>query len=164
MTRAPPRRTDVPRGLRSCRYWHWSPPSFRIGLCVVALDFLREGPFMYLGRTIVDSEGADFAKHLFDNGVSGHARAAHHLDASVGDPHQPFRYRYLSHRTLNGAERTRVQHVSAPVDHQFGLFQLDQIFGKHESNALVIDKRLAEAVTATGITSCNFVSAGGASV
>src|SRR3546814_9685089 len=54
----------------------------------VALDLLGQAPFMDFGRTVIDAEGADFPERLLDDGVAGHARPAHHLDAAVGDAKQ----------------------------------------------------------------------------
>src|SRR3546814_19330648 len=51
----------------------------------VALDLLREAPFVDLGRAVVDTESANLAEHLLDDRLVGDPRAAHHLDAAVGD-------------------------------------------------------------------------------
>ena len=62
----------------------------------VALDFLGQRPFVDFGRAVIDAEGADLAKGVFDDGLSGEAGASHHLHAAIGDPHQRFRYRHLA--------------------------------------------------------------------
>ena len=115
---------------------------------------------MDLGRAVVDAEGADFAEHLFDDGIAGDAGAAHHLHAAIGDAHQGFGHRNLGHRAFDRAELAGVEHARAPVDHQLGLLQVDQVLGQHEADAFVIDQWLAEGVAAAGIIAGDLVGAG----
>src|SRR3546814_18269168 len=74
----------------------------------VALNLLREAPFVDLGRAVVDTESANLAEHLLDDRLVGDPRAAHHLDAAVGDPHQCFGHCDLGHRAFDRSEERRV--------------------------------------------------------
>ena len=68
-----------------------------------------------------------------------------------GDPHQRLRYGHLGHRTFGGPQRATVEDIGAPIDHQFGLLQVDGIVGQHKAHALMVDQRFAEGLTPTGI-------------
>src|SRR3546814_5189224 len=101
---------------------------------MAALDPFRDRPFMDLGRPVVDAEGADFPENLFDDAVARYPGTAHHLNAAVGDAHQRLGHGDLGDRTLLEAERSAVERVGAPVNHQFRLPQIDEILGEHEAD------------------------------
>ena len=88
------------------------------------------------------------------------AGAAHHLDAAIGDAEQRLGDRDLGHRAFRRAERAGVEHVGAPVDHQLGLLQVDQIVGQHEADALMVDQQLAERLALAGIVGGDLLRAG----
>jgi len=52
----------------------------------------------------------------------------------------------------------------APVDHQFGPLQVDQVFRKHEADTRVIDKQLAERLAPNRIGRGDFMRTCGCSV
>src|SRR3546814_8183574 len=66
----------------------------------------------------------------------------------------------LGDRTLLEAERSAVERVGAPVNHQFRLPQIDEILGEHEADPLMIDERLAECLAAARIGGGDFLRAG----
>ena len=74
------------------------------------------------------------------------AASAHDLDAAVGDPEQRVGNGDLRHRTFDRPLRAAVEDAGAPVDHQLGLLQVDQVVGQHEADTFVVDQRLAEGV------------------
>src|SRR3546814_11891564 len=87
---------------------------------------------------------SDFPKTLIDDAVTRYPSTAHHLNAAVGDAHQRLGHGDLGDRTLLEAERSAVERVGAPVNHQFRLPQIDEILGEHEAEPPMIDERLAE--------------------
>ncbi|MCY1172073.1 hypothetical protein D9M73_122020 [compost metagenome] len=114
---------------------------------------------MDFGRAVIDAEGADFAEHLFDDRAIGDAGAAHHLDAAIGDAHQRFRYRDLGHAAFDRAEAAAVEHAGGPVDHQFGLLQVDPVFGEHEADSFMVNQWLSKGDAAVGIIDRDLVRA-----
>jgi len=80
--------------------------------------------------------------------IVGDAGAAEDLHAAVGDAEERFRDRDLGDGGFRPARAMAgvVEHPRAPVDHQFGLLQVDQIVGQHEADAFMVDQRLAEGV------------------
>src|SRR5258705_387108 len=117
----------------------------------LALDLLGEAPFVDLGRSVIDPEGADFTEDLLDDRVAGDAGAAHDLNAAVGDAEQGFGHRDLGHRAFGRAQRAGIEHARAPADHQFRLLQIDEIVGEHEADPLMIDQRFSEGLAAARI-------------
>ena len=114
---------------------------------------------MHFGRAVIDAEGAHFAEHLLDDGLVGHASSAHHLHAAIGHAHQSFGHGDFGHAALGHAEAAGIEHAGAPVDHQFGLLQVDHVFRQHEADALVVDQRLAKSHAAVGVVGGDFVCA-----
>ncbi len=108
----------------------------------VALDPLGKRPLVHFCRAVVDSKRADLAEHLLDHSIVRHARAAHHLHAPVGYAKERVRHCHLRHRTFGCAQRSTVENGCAPVDHEFCLLQVDQVFRKHEADALMVDQQL----------------------